>query len=186
MPQFESPRRTARFSRTESQGEPIGDLCPVRGSLVEPIGDVGAIVGDRVIETCGSTSHAGALGACRLMADGVSEIIARGELEPARVGFEIESRDARSVSRQLNALSARAHCRAGVRRRRRAPTAAAPPWLARALGAFDGGRQRREPGRQTMFALRLRRELMHRHTPVCATRVEPETRPDVSSGSAGA
>ena len=166
MPQFESPRRTARFNRTESQAEPIGDLCPLRGSLVEAIGDVGDIVGDRVIETCDSSSHGGASGGCRLMADGVSEILARGELKPARIRLEIESCDARSVSRQVKALSARAHCRAGVRRRRRPPTAAAPLWLARVLGAFDAGGQRRQPGRQTMFALRPRRELMHRHTPV--------------------
>lgn len=64
---------------------------PLGGSLVEPIGDVGDIVGDRVIETCGSTSHGRRGGACRLMADRVSAIIARGELKHARIRLEIES-----------------------------------------------------------------------------------------------
>ncbi len=31
---------------TESQADPIGDLCPVCGSLLEPVGDLGEIVGD--------------------------------------------------------------------------------------------------------------------------------------------
>ena len=49
-----------RLHSTESRADPIGDLCPVCGSLLEPVDDLGEIVGYRTIETCGSTSHRGA------------------------------------------------------------------------------------------------------------------------------
>jgi len=93
---------------TESQADPIGDLCPVCGSLLEPVGDVGEIVGYRVIETFGSRSHGGASGAGELIADGVAEVIARRELGHAGIRPEIESCDADSVSRDVQAVSSRA------------------------------------------------------------------------------
>ena len=49
-----------RLHSTESRADPIEDLCPVCGSLSEPVGDLSEIVGYRVIENCGSTSHSGA------------------------------------------------------------------------------------------------------------------------------
>jgi hypothetical protein len=66
---------------TDSETDPIGDLCPVCGSLLEPVGDLGEIVGYRVIETRGSTSHRGASPAGELIADGVGEVIARTRAE---------------------------------------------------------------------------------------------------------
>jgi hypothetical protein len=93
---------------TESQADPIGDLCPVCGSLLEPVGDLGEIVGYRVIETRGSRPRSGASAAGELIFDGVGEVIARRELKHARVGPEIESRDADSVSPQIQAVSSRA------------------------------------------------------------------------------
>jgi len=69
-----------RLYNAERQADPIGDLCPVCGSLLEPVGDLGEIVGYRVIETRGSTSHSGASRAGRLIAGRVGEIIARHEL----------------------------------------------------------------------------------------------------------
>ena len=70
----------------ESEADPIGDLCPVCGSLLEPVGDVGEIVGYRVIETRVSTAHSAASRAVERIADRVGEIIARRELKHARSG----------------------------------------------------------------------------------------------------
>jgi hypothetical protein len=70
---------------TDCQADPIGDLCPDCGSLLETVGDVGEIVGYRVIETRGSTSPHGASRAGRLIAGRVGEMIARGELTHAPI-----------------------------------------------------------------------------------------------------
>jgi hypothetical protein len=86
-------------------GCPIGDLCPVCGSLLEPVGDLAEIVGYRVIETRGSTSHSSASGAGQLIADRVGEIIAQRKLKHARVRLEIERFDADSVSPQVQPLA---------------------------------------------------------------------------------
>jgi hypothetical protein len=96
-----------RLHRTECQADPIGDLCPVCGSLLEPVGDLGEIVGYRIIETRGSTTHRGASVAGQLIAGRVGEIIARRELKHARVRLEIESCDAHCVP-QVQAVSSRA------------------------------------------------------------------------------
>jgi hypothetical protein len=53
---------TTRLYSTEAEAEPIGDLCPVCGSLLAPIGYLGEVVGRRVIEPLGSTPHSGASG----------------------------------------------------------------------------------------------------------------------------
>jgi hypothetical protein len=101
-----------RLQSTEGPADPIGDLCPVCGSLLEPVGDVGEIVGYRVIETRG-TSYSGASRAGRLIAGRVGEILARRELKHrprARLG--IESRDANSVGPQVQAVDSRAAARA--------------------------------------------------------------------------
>jgi hypothetical protein len=66
---------------TESPADPIGDLCPVCGSLMEPVGDLGEIVGYRGIETRDGRSHSGASRAGRLIAGRVGEIVARRELK---------------------------------------------------------------------------------------------------------
>jgi hypothetical protein len=73
-----------RLYSTDCQADPIGDLCPDCGSLLEPVGDVGEIVGYRVIETHGASPH-GASRAGRLIAGRVGEIIARGELKHAPI-----------------------------------------------------------------------------------------------------
>jgi len=75
-----------RLHGTECQADPIGDLCPVCGSLLEPVGDLGEIVGYRVIETRGSTSHRGTSRRRQLIAGRVGEIIARRELKRAESG----------------------------------------------------------------------------------------------------
>jgi hypothetical protein len=51
MAHFKCLACKTRLHSTESQADPIGDLCPVCGSLLEPVGDLGEIVGYRVIET---------------------------------------------------------------------------------------------------------------------------------------
>jgi hypothetical protein len=102
-----------RLYSTESPADPIGDLCPVCGSLLEPVGDLGEIVGYRVIETRGGTSHSGASRAGRLIAGRVGEILARRELKHrlrARLG--IQSCDAHPVSPQVHAVGSRARARA--------------------------------------------------------------------------
>jgi len=67
----------ARLRSPERQADLIGHLCPVCGSLWEPVSDLGEIVGSRVIETRGGTSHRGVPRAARLIAGRVGEIIAR-------------------------------------------------------------------------------------------------------------
>src|SRR5450755_4269547 len=74
-----------RLYSTDCQADPIGDLCPGCGSLLEPVGDLGEIVRYRVIETRGNTSPHGASRAGRLIAGRVREIIARGELKHAPI-----------------------------------------------------------------------------------------------------
>ena len=97
------PCKTHRYSG-ESQADPIGHVCAVCGSLSEPVGDLGEIVGYR-LETRGSTWHSGASGAGQLIADRVGAIIAQRELKHARVRLEIERCDADSVSPQVQSLA---------------------------------------------------------------------------------
>jgi hypothetical protein len=72
---------------------------------LEPVGDVGEIVGYRAIETRRSTWHSGASGAGQLIADRVGEVIAQRELKHARVRLEIERCDADSVSPQVQPIA---------------------------------------------------------------------------------
>jgi len=51
MPHFKCLACKTRLRSTESDADLIGDLCPVCGSLLESVGDLGEIVGYRVIET---------------------------------------------------------------------------------------------------------------------------------------
>jgi hypothetical protein len=99
---------------------------------LEPVGDLGEIVGYRLLETRGSTWGSGASGAGQLIADRVGEIVAQRELKHTRVRLEIERCDADSVSPQVQTLALA--LRTGddtVRLRRRAPTTAASPTAGR-------------------------------------------------------
>ena len=145
MRHFECLACETRLRSNESEADPIGDLCPVCGSLLEPVGDVGEIVGYRVIETRVSTAHSAASRAVEMIADRVGEIIARRELNHARIWPAVRRCDAHSVSPQVQAAGSPAPgTRAeAVRRRRRAPTTAVPPRVPRVLGALDDARHRR-------------------------------------------
>ena len=144
MPHFKCLACKTSLRSRESEADPIGDLCPVCGSLLEPVGDVGEIVGYRVIETRVSTSHSAASRAVELIADRVGEIIARRELKHARVRLAIKRCDARSVSPHVQAAGSRVPGTGEKAvRRRRAPTTAAAPRVPRVLGAFDDARHRR-------------------------------------------
>jgi hypothetical protein len=85
MPHFGCLACKTRLRSTESDADLIGDLCPVCGSLLESVGDLGEIVGYRVIETRGSTSRSGASRAVEMIADRVGEIIARREFKHALI-----------------------------------------------------------------------------------------------------
>ena len=85
MPHFKCLACRTRLHSSESEADPIGDLCPVCGSLLEPVGDWGEIVGYRVIETPDSSSHSGASRKGRLIAGRVGEIVARREFSHSRV-----------------------------------------------------------------------------------------------------
>jgi hypothetical protein len=85
MPHFKCLACKTRLRSTESDADLIGDLCPVCGSLLESVGDLGEIVGYGVIETRGSTLHTGVSGAGQLIADRVGEIVARREFKHSRV-----------------------------------------------------------------------------------------------------
>jgi len=41
MPHFKCLACKPRLHGTEGEADPIGDLCPVCGSLLEPVGDSG-------------------------------------------------------------------------------------------------------------------------------------------------
>lgn len=103
MPHLKCLACKTRLRSAESQGDPIWDLCPVCRS----VGDLGEIVGYRVIETRGGTSHRGVSRVGGVIAGGGGEIVARRGLKPARVR-EVERCDADSVSRQAQAVSSRA------------------------------------------------------------------------------
>ena len=105
MPHFKCLPCKTRLYSTESQADPIGHLGSVCGSLLEPVGDLGEIVGYRLIEARGSTWHSGASGAGQLIADRVGAIIAQRELKHARVRLEIERCDADCVSPQVQSLA---------------------------------------------------------------------------------
>ncbi len=66
----------------KSEADPIGDLSPVCGSLLEPVGGAREIVGYRVIETRVSTAHSAASRAVELIADRVGEIIRSTRVQP--------------------------------------------------------------------------------------------------------
>jgi hypothetical protein len=108
MPRFKCLACNTRLHSAESEADPIGDLCTVRGSLLEPVADLGEIVGYRVAGSPGSASHSGAEGAGQLIAGRVGEIIARRELKYARVRLEIGSCDAHSPNPQVRAARFRA------------------------------------------------------------------------------
>jgi hypothetical protein len=167
MPHLKCLACKTRLHGTESQADPIGDLCPVCGSLLEPVGDLGEIVGYRLIEARGSTSHGGASGAGELMAAS-----ARSSLDASSSTHELGSKSKAATlilsahkSKPLAlALPARATAR-------RDAAAALPPQPRRrecrasyklsttgVIGA-DGGAIRE-------FARRLRRQATHRHEPV--------------------
>jgi hypothetical protein len=121
-PHSKCPECKTRLDTTEGQAEPVGDLCPVCGSLLESVGDLGEIVASRVLETRGATLHSGSWRARQLIGRG-GEIIARRELRHALVRLGIERCELRSVSSPVRAVGSRAvGTRAGaVRCRRRAP-----------------------------------------------------------------
>jgi hypothetical protein len=113
MPHLQCLACKTRLYSTESPADPIGDLCPVCGSLMEPLGDQGEIVGYRVIESPDSSSHSGASRAGRLIAGRVGEILARRELKHRlRARLAIQSCDAHPVSPQVQAVGSRARARA--------------------------------------------------------------------------
>ena len=113
MPCFECLECKTRLHGTASEADPIGELCPVCGSLLERVGDLGEIVGNRIIETRSGRSNNGASGAGQLITGRIGESIARRELKhPLRVRLGIESRDAQSVSPRAQAVSSRAPARA--------------------------------------------------------------------------
>ena len=98
------PCKTRLYS-AEGQADSIGHLCPVCGSLLEPVADLGEIVGYRVVETRGSTRHSDASAGGRLIADRLGELIAQRDLRHARVRLEIERCDADCVSPQVQSLA---------------------------------------------------------------------------------
>ena len=105
MPHFKCLPCKTRLYSTESQADPIGHVCPVCGSLLEPVRDLAEIVGYRLIETRGRTWHSDASGAGQPIADRVGEVIAQRALKQARVRLEIERCDADSVSPQVQSLA---------------------------------------------------------------------------------
>jgi len=151
VPCFECLKCKTRLHGTASEADPIGDLYPVCGSLFEPGGGMGEILGCGVIVARGGRSHSGASGARRLIAARVGGIIARRERKhPLRVRLGIESCDAQSVSPRVQAVSCRA-LGAGdepVRGRPLQPRGRAAGTAARPR-SFDAGGDRRERRRQT-------------------------------------
>jgi hypothetical protein len=108
MPHLKCVECRTRLQSTESEADPIGDLCPGCGSLLEPVGDVGEIGGYRVVASRGGAWHGGASLAGQLIAARVGEIMARRERGGARVRPEMGRRDARALSPQVQAVSSRA------------------------------------------------------------------------------
>jgi hypothetical protein len=85
MPHFKCLACKTRLRSTEGDAGLIVDLCPVCGSRLESVGDLGELVGYRAIETRGSTSPSGASRAVEMIADRVGEIVARREFKHSRV-----------------------------------------------------------------------------------------------------
>jgi hypothetical protein len=145
MPHLKSVECRTRLHSIESEADPIGDLCPGCGSLLEPVGELREIGGYRVVGSRGGAWHGGASWTGQLIAARVGEIMARRGRGRTRVRREMGGRDARSLSPQVPAVSSRA---AGtgdeaVRPSRRASPSAVPRRLPRVLHVVDDGRDRR-------------------------------------------
>jgi hypothetical protein len=75
MPHFKCLECKTRLYSTESDTDSIGDLCPVCGSLLEPVGALDEVAGYRVVESRGRAWHGGASRAGQLIVARVGEII---------------------------------------------------------------------------------------------------------------
>jgi hypothetical protein len=162
MPYLNCLACNTRLYNTESQADPIGDLCPDCGSLLEPVGDLGEIVRYRVIETRGSTSPHGASRAGRLIAGRVREIIARGELKHAPIRPESKAATLTLSAQQSKPLALALRARAKTLPRSHHIRALATP--ARAY-SFRCGASSALTAPPHESSLRLGRQATHRHEP---------------------
>ena len=148
MAHFKCLACTTRLYSTDSDADPIGDRCPVCGSLLEPIGELDEIVGYRVIETLGSAWHRGASRAGKLIAGRVGEdhrsTRAQARTSPAR-----NRKPRRSLSHPTSPSWSLSRSRSGDEAvSRRAPRTAALPRVPRAIHGVGVGRYRRGPRSQ--------------------------------------
>src|SRR5215218_10320042 len=75
MPHWKCVARKTRLYRAEASAEQIGDLCPLCGSLLEPVGELVEVVGFRAVKP----RDGGASGTHERIAVRVDDFLARRE-----------------------------------------------------------------------------------------------------------
>jgi hypothetical protein len=87
MPHFKCVPCKTRLYSAASAPDLVGDLCPVCGSLLEPVGDLAEIVGFRSIRSRHGAAYAGAPSTNEQIADRIDDFFAgrRATLAQARL-----------------------------------------------------------------------------------------------------
>ncbi len=97
MARFEGQAGETRLNSPDSQADPIGDPCPVCGSLWSQSATCVKSSGTVQSRDRGGASNSGASVVGERIADRVGEIIARHRRKHAQIRLEIESRDTHSL-----------------------------------------------------------------------------------------
>ena len=80
MPHFKCSACKTRLYSPAVPGDPVGDLCPGCGSLLEPVGDLSEIVGFQAIKPRAMAGDGGVPGTHeRIVGGDVDDLIARRE-----------------------------------------------------------------------------------------------------------
>jgi hypothetical protein len=90
MPHFKCIACKTRLYRPTSTADPVGDLCPGCGSLLESVGELSEIVGFRSIKPRDRAGDGGMPGTHQRMVARVDDLIARREAILARARLDAE------------------------------------------------------------------------------------------------
>jgi hypothetical protein len=90
MPHFKCTACKTRLYSPAAPTDPVGDLCPGCGSLLEPVGELSEIVGFRAIKPRDRAGDGGAPGTHERIVGRVDDLIARREAVLARARLDAE------------------------------------------------------------------------------------------------
>jgi hypothetical protein len=90
MPHFKCTACKIRLYSPTSPADPVGDLCPGCGTLLEPVGRLSEIVGFRAIKPRDRASEDGVPGTHEQIVGRVDDLIARRDATLARARLDAE------------------------------------------------------------------------------------------------